>query len=236
MDPTMYHLGFGTWMLLFIPGLLLGLYAQMRLNSTYSHYSQVGNRAGLTGAEAAREILAQAGMRNMPVQEVPGHLTDHYDPIHKRLCLSSENFHGTSIAAIGVAAHEAGHALQHKAAYGPLNFRMLLVPVTGIATNASIVLSMFGLMMNAKVLALAGVVIYGALCLFHLVTLPVEYDASRRAKDQLYALGMIDPAERAGVSRVLNAAALTYVAALVTALLTLLKFILILRANDRDSR
>lgn len=232
----MYHLGFGNWILLFIPGLLLGLYAQMRLNSTYSHYSQVGNRAGLSGAEAAREILNQAGLRQMPVQEVPGHLTDHYDPIRKRLCLSSENYHGTSIAAIGVAAHEAGHALQHKAAYAPLNFRMLLVPVTGIATNASIMLSMFGVMMNAQIFALAGVIIYGALCLFHLVTLPVEYDASRRAKDQLYALGMIDQTERAGVSRVLNAAALTYVAALVTALLTLLKFIIILRGNNRDSR
>ena len=119
-----------------IPGLLLGMYAQMRLMSTFGKYSRVGNASGLTGAQAAREVLDAAGLHNMPVNEVPGHLTDHYDPTKKALFLSSENYHGRSIAAVGVAAHEAGHALQHKAAYLWLNVRMAMVPITNFASMA----------------------------------------------------------------------------------------------------
>ncbi len=227
---------FDQWWWMILPGILLGLYAQMRLNSTYNHYCQVPSGAGLTGAQAAREILNRAGMPHMPVLEVPGHLTDHYDPVHKKLCLSSENFHSTSLAAIGVAAHEAGHALQHKAAYAPLNFRMLLVPVTGIASNAAMWLGGIGYFLGAFNFALIGIILYGVIFLFQLVTLPVEYDASRRAKEQLYALGFIDPSERPGVSSVLNAAALTYVAAMVATLFTILHLFMILRGHSRDSR
>jgi hypothetical protein len=222
------------WWWFFIPGLLLGLYAQFRLKSAYGHYSQVPNHSGLTGAQAAREILDNAGLPHMPIHEVAGHLTDHYDPVKKALFLSSENFHGQSLAAVGVAAHEAGHALQHKAAYAPLNFRMALVPITGIASNAATWIFFGGMLFDLAKLAWIGVIVFGIIFLFQLVTLPVEFDASRRAKDQLLNLGLVDGHERAGVSKVLSAAALTYVAAMVGAFFTLLHFILIARGHHRD--
>jgi Zn-dependent membrane protease YugP len=217
-----------------LPGLLLGLYAQAKLTSAYRRYSQVPTNSGLSGAEAAREILDSAGLSGMPINEVGGHLTDHYDPTKKTLFLSSENFHGRTLAAVGVAAHEAGHALQHKAAYAPLHLRMALVPVTRIATTAAV--WMFGLAMfiHFAKLAMVGVVIFGIIFLFQLITLPVEFDASRRAKDQLINLGLVDGQERAGVSKVLGAAAMTYVAAMVGAFFDLLHFIMIARGNNRS--
>jgi uncharacterized protein len=222
------------WWWFFIPGLLLGLYAQMKLSSTYGRYSRVPTNTGLSGAEAAREMLDRAGMHGMEIREVGGHLTDHYDPTKKALFLSSENFHGRTLAAVGVAAHEAGHALQHQAAYAPLHIRMALVPVTQIASNAAIWISVLGMFMGLAKMALIGVIVFGIIFLFQLVTLPVEYDASRRAKHQLVQLGLIHPQENAGVSRVLSAAALTYVAGMVASLFTLLHFIMILRGSDRD--
>lgn len=225
---------FDQWWWFFLPGLILGLYAQMKLSSTYGRYSRVPTNSGLSGAEAAREILDSVGLNGMPINEVRGHLTDHYDPTKKALFLSSENYHGRTLAAVGVAAHEAGHALQHKAAYGPLHLRMALVPITGIASNAALWISVGGMFLGLAKLAWAGVIIFGILFLFHLITLPVEFDASRRAKDQLLSLGLIDGNERAGVSSVLSAAALTYVAAMVAALFNLLHFVMILRGNDRN--
>jgi len=222
------------WWWFFIPGLLLGLYAQMRLSSAYGRYSRVPTNSGMTGAQAAREILDNAGLHSMAINEVNGHLTDHYDPTKKALFLSSENYHGRTLAAVGVAAHEAGHALQHKAAYAPLNIRMALVPITGIASNAALWISLGGMFFGLAKLAWAGVIVFGIIFLFQLVTLPVEFDASRRAKDQLLSLGLIDGNERAGVTSVLGAAALTYVAAMVSALFTLLHFIMILRGSDRN--
>ena len=215
-----------------IPGVLLGLYAQMRVTSTYGRYLRVGTASGLTGAEAAREILDSAGLREMPVQEVGGHLTDHYDPLKKALFLSSENYRGSSISAVGVAAHEAGHALQHQAAYAPLQWRMTLVPVTQFASGAAQVIFLLGMMMNMAKFAVLGVIVFTVIALFQLVTLPVEFDASRRAKVQLSQLGLIRGEEGEGVKKVLNAAALTYVAALVTALLYLLQFVLIMRNRN----
>jgi Zn-dependent membrane protease YugP len=222
------------WWWMFLPGILLGLYAQMRLSSAYSHYSRVPTNSGLTGAQAAREILDSVGLHDMAINEVNGHLTDHYDPTKKALFLSSENYHGQSIAAIGVAAHEAGHALQHKAAYAPLNLRMALVPITGIASNAATWIFMGGMLFGLAKLAWAGIIVFGIIFLFQLITLPVEFDASRRAKDQLLSLGLVDSSERSGVSSVLGAAALTYVAAMVGAFFTLLHFIMIARGNNRD--
>jgi Zn-dependent membrane protease YugP len=222
------------WWWMFLPGLLLGLYAQMRLSSAYGRYSRVPTNSGLSGAQAAREILDSVGLHGMPINEVRGHLTDHYDPTKKALFLSSENYHGQTLAAVGVAAHEAGHALQHKAAYAPLNIRMALVPITGIASNAAIWISIGGMFFGLAKLAWAGVIIFGILFLFQLITLPVEFDASRRAKDQLFSLGLIDGNERAGVSSVLGAAALTYVAAMVAAFFHVLHFIMILRGNNRN--
>ena len=215
-----------------IPGLLLGMYAQFKLMGTYGRYSRLANATGVTGARAAREILDQAGLQNMPVREVGGHLTDHYDPIKKALFLSSENYHGTSIAAVGVAAHEAGHALQHKAAYAPLNIRMAMVPVTQFASYAWMGILVFGMILGNfyKFLGIA-IAIFCVIALFQLITLPVEYDASRRAKEQLLRLGLVRPQESGAVSKVLNAAALTYVAALVTSVLQLLQFVML--ARDR---
>lgn len=219
------------WFLFAIPGLLLGLYASFKLKSTYAHYLQVPAASGLTGAQAAREILDRAGLHAMPIQEVRGQLSDHYDPIRRQLCLSSENYHGRSLAALGVAAHEAGHALQHQQAYGPLQFRMSIVPLAGIASSLSGILIMIGFFMATaagKTMMIAGIALFGLYTLFQLVTLPVEYDASRRAKLALARFGLIHPREEAGVSRVLHAAALTYVAAMVTAVFQLLYFLSLL--------
>lgn len=216
-----------------IPGLILGIYAQIKLNSTYSRYVKIGTATGLTGAEAARHILDQAGLGQMEVSEVGGHLTDHYDPIRKALFLSSENYHGHSLAAVGVAAHEAGHALQHKAGYAPLKWRMTLVPVTQFASYAWQGIFVLGFIMgNFKQFLGIAIAIFTVIALFQIVTLPVEFDASRRAKELLLRLGLVQNAEVAGVGKVLNAAAMTYVAAMVAGILQLLQFILL--ARDRD--
>jgi uncharacterized protein len=219
---------------LVIPGVLLGLYAQFKLTSVYGKYSRVGNARGLTGAEAAREVLDSAGLHNMPVGEVGGHLSDHYDPLKKALFLSSENYHGTSIAAVGVAAHEAGHALQHKAAYAPLHIRMAMVPITNFASMAWAGIALLGWMfgMLGQFLGIA-IILFTIIAAFQLITLPVEFDASRRAKEQLFRLGLVREDERAGVQKVLNAAAMTYVAALVTSILQLLQLVML--ARDRRS-
>lgn len=216
-----------------IPGLLLGFYAQMKLKSTYSKYSRLGNTSGLTGAQAAREILDSAGLHEMPVNEVGGHLTDHYDPIKKALFLSSENYRGNSIAAVGVAAHEAGHALQHKAAYAPLNIRMAMVPITNFASMAYGIIFIAGLILGMfhQFLGIV-IVLFTIIAAFNLITLPVEFDASRRAKEQLWRLGLVREQERPHVAKMLNAAALTYVAALVTTVLYLLQFVMLARGRD----
>ena len=218
-----------------LPGIFLGLYAQFKLMSVYRRFTQVPNTRGLTGAEAAREVLDSVGLYQMPVEEVGGHLTDHYDPLKKALFLSSENYHGTSLAAVGVAAHEAGHALQHKAAYAPLHLRMALVPITQFASAAWALIAIVGYFLQMLPLFLGiAIVLFTIMAVFQLVTLPVEFDASRRAKEQLFRLGLVQENERSGVSKVLNAAALTYVAALVTTVLQLLQFILLARGRDRS--
>ena len=209
-----------------LPGLLIGIWAQIKLSSAYRKYSQVPVESGMTGAEAAREILDRAGLNQVPVGEIPGRLSDHYDPTKRALFLSSDIFHGQTVAAVGVAAHESGHALQHQAAYGLFNVRMALVPVTQFASMAYTGILLMGLFLGLMKIALPIIiVIFAVITLFQLVTLPVEYDASRRAKEQLFRLGLVHEQERAGVSKVLDAAALTYVAALVSSMLTLLYYI-----------
>ena len=221
------------WLFL-IPGLLLGMYAQIRLTSTYNRYIRQGIASGMTGAETAREILDRAGLHNMPVNMVRGHLTDHYDPIKKALFLSEANFQGQSIAAVGVAAHEAGHALQHQAAYAPLKLRMAMVPITNFATQATFFLILGQFVLGIANLAMFGLIIYGIVALFQVITLPVEYDASRRARQQLLSMGIVQSSESGAVSRVLNAAALTYVAAMVSSVLSVLYWLSILRGGSRD--
>lgn len=232
------------WDWLLLPGLLLGLYAQMKLMATYQRYSRQGVDSGVSGAEAARIILDRAGLRQVTVDMVPGQLTDHYDPSKRALFLSEANFRGRSLAAVGVAAHEAGHALQHQAAYAPLQLRMALVPATSFATRiffiiffGGMLLTMFGMLapaLFARVLPFA-IGAYAVVTFFQLVTLPVEFDASRRAKQALVALGIVRDAEAPAVSRVLNAAALTYVAALISSVLELLRLVMIARAFGDDS-
>jgi uncharacterized protein len=223
-------------MLFMVPGLLLGMYAQFKLSGTYGKYINVPATSGISGAEAAREILDSVGLTGMPVEMVHGHLTDHYDPMRKALFLSEANYYGRSLAAVGVAAHEAGHALQHRAAYLPLHMRMAMVPITSIATQAAVLISMFGFFMGMMKFVMAGVIIYGILAVFQIITLPVEFDASSRAKKQLQKLGLIRGEEETrGVSKVLSAAAMTYVAAMITAVLQFLYFFLRMRSAERES-
>lgn len=233
-DCSMFNLFDPVYWLFAIPGLLLGIWAQIKLHHAYAKYSQVPVDSGMTGAEAAREILDRAGLTNVPVAEIPGRLSDHYDPARRALFLSSDNFHGRTVAAVGVAAHEAGHALQHQAAYGLFNFRMAIVPITQFASTAYMGILFIGFFLGLlKVVLPIIIVTFAVMTLFQLVTLPVEYDASRRAKEQLFRLGLVHEHERAGVGKVLDAAALTYVAALVSAVLNLLYYISLAR-NSRN--
>jgi len=226
---------FGPYMWLIIPGLILGIYAQFKLSSTYSKYLRVGLRSRLTGAQAAREILDNSGLHNVPVEAIDGHLTDHYDPSKRALFLSAENYEGNSVAAVGVAAHEAGHALQHQDAYAPLQLRMSLVPITQFASVAWMGLLLLGLFLGgaffSKFIWIA-VAIFAVTTVFQIVTLPVEFDASKRAKAVLLRLGLVHDDESEGVSKVLSAAAMTYVAAMVTSVLHLARLLMI--ARDRD--
>jgi Zn-dependent membrane protease YugP len=215
-----------------LPGLLIGLWAQAKLSSSYGRYRRVRLASGLSGAEAARVILDRAGLVDVPVQEVPGHLTDHYDPSKRLLCLSSENFRDRSVAAVGVAAHEAGHALQHQASYAPLNLRMALVPVTQFASYAWVGILMLGFVLGAAAFAKliwVAIAVFMVTMVFQLITLPVEFDASKRAKEQLLRLGIVHLEESRGVNQVLSAAALTYVAALVGSIMQLLYFLTLAR-------
>ena len=232
-----FYYGFDPlWLLLAVPGMLLGIWAQVKLMHAYGKYSQVPVDSGMTGAEAAREILDRAGLHNVPVEEIPGTLSDHYDPTKRALFLSSDNFRGQSVAAVGVAAHESGHALQHQAAYGLFSMRQAIAPAAQFASYAWMGVLLVGWIFArghyATILTVA-VAIFGVLTLFQLVTLPVEYDASRRAKEQLFRLGLVHEHEREGVAKVLDAAALTYVAALVSTIMQLLYFILRLQGDRR---
>jgi hypothetical protein len=220
------------YFIIILPGMLLGIWAQIKLHSAYGKYSQIAVESGMTGAETARRILDDAGLNNVPVEEIHGRLSDHYDPTKRALFLSSDNFHGRTIAAVGVSAHEAGHALQHQAAYGLFGVRMALVPAMQFASFAWMGVLILGFFLHMLPhMILIAIAIFAVMTLFQLVTLPVEYDASRRAKSQLFRLGLVREDERAGVSKVLDAAALTYVAALVSTVLELVYFITAARRN-----
>ncbi|ADE55239.1 zinc metallopeptidase [Coraliomargarita akajimensis] len=200
---------------------IVGIWAQMKVKGTYSKYVQVPSRGRITGREAAAAVMQSAGIHDVEIVKCHGVLTDHYDPNNKRLALSQENYHGTSLAALGVAAHEAGHAIQHKEAYKPLNLRMALVPITSFASQLLpifILGSLFLMGPRSGPFLLLGIGIYIVLTLFQLITLPVEFDASKRAKAQLVNLGIIGQDELTGVNKTLDAAAYTYVAAFVSSL------------------
>lgn len=229
------------WIVLIIVPMLFGMYAQMKIRRAYGRNVQIPSRNRIRGAEAAQAVMQSAGVSNVEIVEVPGQLTDHYDPIHRRLALSHDNYHGTSLAALGVAAHEAGHAIQHKVGYAMMNIRQTLVPATQIAASVSTYVIIGGILLVSYAgsamgynLLTVGAVALGIICLFQLVTLPVEFDASRRAKAQLVNLGIVDRDEMEGVHETLDAAALTYVAAFVAALGSLLHILLILSGRRDD--
>ena len=221
-----------TFLLLIIPTMILGFWAQSRVQSTYGKFSRIGSRSRITGREAADAIIRKAGINDVEIVSVPGQLTDHYDPSRKRLALSEPNYNGTSLAALGVAAHESGHAIQHHQAYAPLKARMALVPVVGIANNLLMFVMFGGFFFFGPTMIYLGVIGYGALTVFNLITLPVEFDASRRAKLELAQLGIIDQDELPGVTKTLDAAGWTYVAAFASSLAWLLHFLLM--AQNRD--
>src|SRR5688572_27201576 len=214
------------YLLFALPGLALSLWAQFKVKSTFREFSEVPARSGLTGAQAAAELIRQRGVSGVRIEATHGFLSDHYDPFHKVLRLSEDVYHGRSLAALGVAAHEAGHAIQHAHSYGPLKWRSLLVKPASIGSNFGVILASLGLAVQASSLTVLGIILFSAAVLFTLVTLPVEFDASRRAVSALRELNIVSAAEAPGAAAVLNAAALTYVAAAITAILQLLYFLM----------
>jgi len=222
------------FILLIVITLALGGYATYRVQSAYAKYSRIPSRRGITGAEAAAMVLRSAGITDVQVVPIRGHLNDHFHPLEKKIALSESNYHGTSLAALGVAAHEAGHAIQQKVGYAPLALRSALIPITTFSSKALpfiILAAFFGIFGPgaSHTVVLLVVAAYLILTLFQLVTLPVEFDASRRAKRKLEELGVIDRQEMVGVSETLSAAAFTYVAAFITSLLTMLYWLMVLR-------
>ncbi len=214
------------YLLMLAPALLLGIWAQIKVKTAFAQAARVPSRNGMTGAEAASRILAAHGLRNVTVEPTRGFLGDHYDPRHKVLRLSPEVYGGRSLAAVGIAAHEAGHAIQDRVGYGPLALRNGIVPLASVGSNLAFVLFIAGMFMHVTGLVLAAIVLFSTVVVFQLVNLPVEFNASSRAREVLVANGIIAPNEVGGVAKVLNAAALTYVAATLTAILTLLYFLM----------
>jgi len=219
-----YGFGFGSHWLLYIGvPLVIGIWAQIRVSSAFSRWGKVRATSNITGAECAREILQAAQIHDVDVVETNDFLGDHYDPTSKKLCLSSNVYSTPSVAALGIAAHETGHAIQHAKAYAPLKARMAIVPVTMVASQMLPFVIIGGLFFHLTGLITLGIYCYLILLVFQLITLPVEFDASRRAKIILQQMGILQPGrELAGVNNVLNAAALTYIAAFIAALGNLL--------------
>lgn len=224
------------YMLFMIPALILAGIATALTKGTFSKYSRVGSRSGLTGAQAARRMLDRNGLGQVTIQRAHGFLSDHYNPMNRTLNLSPDVYDSPSLSAIGVACHEAGHALQHASGYAPLQLRSALVPITQIGSYGAYIFIVLGMLLNSMAMAKFGVLLFGIGFVFALVTLPVEWDASARAKQQMVTCGVTSPYEAEDAGRVLNAAFLTYVAAAVSALLTLLYYMMRLgllgRRND----
>ena len=208
-----------------IPAVALSLWASWRVKVNFKKYSRVQSSRGISGAQAAAELLQRAGIQDVQIVRTGGMLSDHYNPLTKKLALSEDVYNSSSIAAIGIATHEAGHALQHAENYGPLWIRSLLVPTASVGSSIGYMVMLVGLFLSSTNMVLVGAVLFSAVLLFQIVTLPVEFNASSRAKTLVVEHGIILPQERVGVDAVLNAAALTYVAAAISTLLTLLYFL-----------
>lgn len=227
----MYNAGYMLWVVL--PTMALTLYARWRVESTFRRYSQVPGERGLSGAQTARLLMQHQGLEAIRIEQTPGFLTDHYDPRDKSMHLS-EASQGASVAAMAVVAHELGHAEQDKTGNAMLNLRASLVPVANLGSGLGVWIIVIGMMLNWYPVAWAGVLLFGAMVAFTLVTLPVEFDASRRAKRNLAAAGLVSPTESRAVDAVLDAAALTYVAAAAASVLQLLYWVSRLTGRSRD--
>ncbi|MAT13535.1 MAG: zinc metallopeptidase [Pirellulales bacterium] len=235
-----YDFQYMIWVLL--PSLLISGFFSIRVKAAFKKYSRVGSMNGYTGAQAARKLLDRAGLHHVDVVQTSGFLSDHYNPMSKQLVLSQDVFQGSSVASIGIAAHEAGHAIQDAENYGPLRMRSSLVPLCTVGNTLGYIVMVLGLVMLyasggvgiGKYVVYAGCGLFSLVLLFQLVTLPVEFDATRRAKEIVVDAGIIYREERVGMDKVLNAAAMTYVAAMVSTLLTLAYYILRATAASRD--
>ncbi|MDR1617300.1 MAG: zinc metallopeptidase [Syntrophomonadaceae bacterium] len=222
-----------TYLLFMLPALILSFYAQSKVKSTFNRYSQIRCSRGYTGAQVASTILRNNGIGSeVKIEKASGNLTDHYDPRKHTVKLSQSVYDDQSIAAIGVAAHEVGHAIQHNQSYGPLSLRHKIVPLTNIASTASFPVIFIGFILQSMNLILIGVILFSIVVLFHLVTLPVEFNASKRAILQLSDMGLVSPEEMPGVKRVLSAAAFTYVAATLSSVATLLYYLSFFLGRD----
>lgn len=220
---TYYLTGF-----IMIPVFIFAIYCQAKVNSTYRKYSKVTSRRGMTGADAAYKLLMLNGITDVKIKRISGNLTDHYNPKTKEICLSEGVFNSRSVAAIGIACHEAGHACQHAFGYAPLKLRNAVIPVTKIGSSLGIPLALLGMIIYSDTLIYAGLILYAAVAVFQLITLPVEFNASKRALQTIESNAFLEGEEYTGAKRVLTAAAMTYVAALVSAVATLVRLVLVM--------
>jgi len=227
--------GFDTYYFIFIiPALLLSMWAQLKVKSTYAQYSRVGNARGMTADAAARYILDLNGLNYVPVRHISGDLTDHFDPRDNVVNLSDSVYGSSSIAALGVAAHEVGHAVQYAQGYSPMKVRAAIIPITNLGSTISIPLILIGYVLTLPSLVSIGILLFATVALFQLVTLPVEFNASNRAIATLQQQALLTPDELQGTKKVLSAAAMTYVAALITSLAQLLRLVLLFGGRRRD--
>ena len=222
------------YFILILPALLFGLWAQSQVNTNFQKYSKIGTMRGMTGAQAAEYILQQNGIYDVEVRHISGHLYDNFNPRNKTINLSDSVYNSTSIAAIGVAAHEAGHAAQYAENYGPIKLRAAIIPITNIGSNLAMPLVLLGLALSFESLAYLGVICFGVSVVFQLITLPVEFDASRRAVKALADSGYMSDEGLSAAKQVLTAAALTYVAALAVAIGNLLRLLTLVNRSRRD--
>lgn len=219
--------------IIMLPVFIFALICQAKVKTNFNRYSQIMNLSGMTGADAAWRLLQLNGITDVKIKRISGTLTDYYDPNKKEICLSEDVFNSRSIAAIGVACHEAGHACQHNEGYFPLKIRSIVIPATRIGSALGVPLCLIGLFINSEPLAYAGLIMYGFVALFQLITLPVEFNASKRALQTIETNGFLTDSEYVGARKVLSAAALTYVAALASALATMLRLLIIVAGGRR---
>jgi Zn-dependent membrane protease YugP len=223
---------FDSSMLVLIPALIIAAWAQYKISSTFDRYSRVPSTRGYSGSQAARMLLDSSGLNDVPVEMVPGKLTDHYDPVNRVMRLSTDVFNSSSVASLGVAAHETGHAIQHQERYSPLVIRNSIVPIVNFGSNLSWVLFFAGFILGIPILLRIGIILFLTVVIFQLITLPVELNASRRALSLLDSKGILVEDELQGAKKVLDAAALTYIAAVLMAIAQLARLLIL--SNRRD--